>query len=234
MKQEIKLLQEKLNSIIEYGYFLEPADGIQREFITLSELEKEIIKTKEIREFLLKIFQTDLNSEITKRKIKNLSVSFPNEEVIKNGKVHLNIATPYDYAHFFYTKTSIASPYKEKSKIQEKASIFFPYVRGLLEVSGDDETKNIILNSFYDCFPIDLENHLGKILVNGNGINFSIDWFWRLNLTEEEKLQLLACFYNMYQEVIERIFVPIEDAKTYMTQANRRDVLKVYKRGIRE
>ena len=28
--------------------------------------------------------------------------------------------------------------------------------------------------------------------------------------------------------------VPIEDVKTYMTQANRRDVLKVYKRGIRE
>lgn len=226
MKQEIKLLQEKLNSIIEYGYFLEPADGIKREFITLSELEKEIIKTKEIREFLLKIFQTDLNSEITKRKIKNLSVSFPNEEVIKNGKVHLNIATPYDYAHFFYTKTSIASPYKEKSKIQEKASIFFPYVRGLLEVSGDDETKNIILSSFYDYFPIDLENHLGKILVNGNGINFSIDWFSRLNLNEEEKLQLLACFYNKYQEVIERIFVPIEDVKTYMTQANQKRCFK--------
>ena len=124
MKQEIKLLQEKLNSIIEYGYFLEPADGIKREFITLSELEKEIIKTKEIREFLLKIFQTDLNSEITKRKIKNLSVSFPNEEVIKNGKVHLNIATPYDMLTFFIRRRALLLLIRKKVKSKKKPLFF--------------------------------------------------------------------------------------------------------------
>lgn len=47
-----------------------------------------------------------------------------------------------------------------------------------------------------------------------------------VNLNEEEKLQLLACFYNKYQEVIERIFVPIEDVKTYMTQANQKRCFK--------
>ena len=133
------------------------------------------------------------------------------------------------------SETRIESIDVNDIKIEEKIDKILPLVRSLLLLYKNDETRSILANDIYNDLYVYIDNQISNLIINNNGIILPDMSLKKLDLTSDEKVELIHYYYDNLKKILEKILI-LDDKilDNYRTDLSRRKVLSLYKRGIRK
>lgn len=229
---KLEEIKKELNEIIKYtrcaklGESLERREGI----VFLSQIDKDIQKIRMLRECVLEAFQIDTARELMKLD-ENPRIKINQRRLMEGDFLNLKIVRNSQEISCFFKYNELLSSSSNDSKTEEIANHILPYVNGLFRVLGNYETENILTNEFSEPIVVFINQIINKLSLSGeNGLILSDDELNQMDLTLDEKIKLIAYFYDHLDQLLKRIYV-LDDCilDRYKTDATKRKVLKVYR-----
>lgn len=228
--------KQNLDYIITYGTGgkLLREEEPKKGFKTLDEVRCDLENLLLIRESLLEIFKTDVLKKITKHGEKN-DLKFPQGGIITMENLNLKLIIDGKSVNCLLSDSKIESMDTSDIKIEERINKILPFVKSLLLLYKDDETRNILANDIYNDLYVDIDNQINNLIINNNGIILSDLSLEKLKLTNLEKVELIKYYYDNLKKILEKILI-LDDKilDNYRTDLSKRKVLSLYKRGIKK
>lgn len=233
--QDLKYVINELNKVMIYG-----REGIlinkleeKKGFKTLEEVRSDLEKLKSIREELLNAFRNDSLREINSFKDKN-EIKFPRRGIITMNYLDLELFINSRRVSCLLSKNGIESINTNDLKIEEKISKMLPFVKSLLDIYNNTDTRSILSNDIYNDLYVLFDSPIKELIINNNGVILSDSSLSKLNLTLDEKIELIGYYYDNIKSILEKILVKDDIIlDNYRTDLSKKKVLTYYKRGIK-
>jgi len=233
--QDLKEVISELNNIIFYGTegILENNEGEKKGFKTLEEIRLDLENLKIIRETLLQNFKKDSLKAISSFKDKN-DIKFPRRGIIQMDYLDLQVLINNTRVNCLLSKKGIESINTIDKKIEERINKMLPYVKSLLNIYQDMETRSILANDIYNDLYVSLNGKIKELIINNNGVILPDSSISKLNLTLDEKIELIAYYYDNLTNILEKILIKDDIIlDNYRTNLSKKKVLTNYHRGIK-
>lgn len=233
--QDLKEVISEFNNIIFYGTegVLINQEGEKKGFKTLEEIRLDLENLKSIRESLLQTFKNDSLKAISSFKDKN-DIKFPRRGIIQMDYLDLQILINNTRVYCLLSKNGIESINPSDLQIEEKISKMLPYVKSLLNIYQDIKTRSILANDIYNDLYVSLDGKIKELIINNNGVILPDSSISKLNLTLDEKIELIAYYYDNLTNILEKILIKDDIIlDNYRTNLSKKKVLTNYKRGIK-
>ena len=174
------------------------------ELVSLANFDREIMKLKKLRTFILDEFKKDACSKLAKP---NGIIGYKPEVLVNPTKIfagdYLSLIIPSDIGNtkVLVSENGIVNASFRTSELEKQIKKIMPYIIGLINVHNN---SNILQNDFY--YPTYLFDDLGQLslLLSGLGVTLPCDNYF---ISHEELQQILVKFYSNYYKIIENIFV---------------------------
>ena len=201
------------------------------ERINLYKLDAEIRKVREIRNYIIRLFEQD-----SLRKIKRMNLPYIKEinypiiidykRLFEGDLLSLKVFTnKYIYASTKVGDRGLVDTDIKSYDINIIISEITKYIEGLFRIR---ENCNILDNSFYDEADIMLYyKYLQKLIVSGDGVKLPIASY---KLDSHERCELLRFYYDNLKMILKRIEISdSEKLDNYRTNINKRKLLELYR-----
>ncbi len=194
----------------------------KQDFLTLKDLQTDIIKFQKIRNLILTIFENEL-SKLTLTK--NIKLKFKHKELFMGNYLNLSIIDKENNYNFLFTKNDFQTDTNNKL-ILKQAKLIIQIIERLFLVF---ENSNILNNDFYKELYIYLDNYL-RLIINGDGI--LLDFYNNL-VNNDYKNEDLAFYYHNLDNILENIIVKDDlILDNYRSNLEIKKALKLY-RGLK-
>ena len=234
MKEDYKTIIKQLDRMSYYGMQAILSDSLkfQNGMIPLAELNSKILTMSSIRNEILKKFYQDIKNELKKRKEVTISVSLDPRKLMVDDYLNLNINIGSDKINCLLSKDRVINSSCYIPDLDMATSIIYPYVEGLFRLLDLEDTKNLLSNSFYQDLYVNIDCLLKRLVINGNGVNVSLEDLDKLSLSTREKLEILSYYYENIKEILSKVLVFNDDIlNRYKTEVTKRQALSIYRGG---
>lgn len=211
---------------------LQEKEESKSEIITLNDLEKDIRSMSLQRRNLLYQFKKDVENTFFKYDKENdVRLEFNSRKLLAGLYFDFVLKVGDEEIRILLSKYRIEYEDHYSYALYDKMSQIYKYVEGLFRVLENDETYNLLLNSFYEDLYVNLDCGMDKLRINGDGISIPIyNPEYKIPLTD--KHLVFNYFYTHKKEILERVL--LEDntiLDRYRNDSSKRKVLSIYKRG---
>jgi len=201
--------------------------------ITLGSIDKEIMKMRLVRDFVLDKFTNDVAKTFEKYNSKdNTMLEFNPKKLFQGSYLDLCLKQGMDEFDLLVSKNKIEKVSVYSPLLDEKISQIYKYIEGLFRVLENLETANLLSNNFYDFIRLVIPDYEEEFLINGDGGRLSIYSPVFDLLNNDQQLDALKFFYDNKNLIFEKIL--FHDDKlldNYRTNVSKRRALSIYKRG---
>ncbi len=225
-EKELKnLTKTKTNGIILNA-------SVTNEQTSLWKIKQEIEKYRELRTYIINLFEQDVITTIRKTSFKYLKdVPYPilidNKKLFIDNELAIKVFTKeLVYENCLFSKEKIEKGDRDCFELALIYAEVNPYVRGLFNVLKE---SNLLNNSFYDDLEVMLDNeNIKKLIINGEGIRLPIEEFYKLNM--QDKNELLKFYYNNLKKILKNIMIfETKELNNYRSNISKKKVLELYR-----
>jgi len=240
MQQSLLQIESDFNNIINSKpNNLKTKEELVFEKISLINLQKQIKKMVEIRQAVLRQFHQDINFLINNQ---GITFSWDKYHLIKENCFDLMIKNEDRKVECLLKPNDVLQvrDFKSEKEIeldQNLATILFkimPCINGLFAIIQDERTSNILANSFYDSYFIEIDNPLECLEISGLGITLPFEKVLQTDLTAKERIALSEYYKENFKKILSKILIANgEELSPYQTKETKGKVLRMYKKGKR-
>lgn len=206
--------------------------------ISLIQLQKQIKKLLEIRNALIKKFLIDIKY-LTSNQI-NFSLDKYHllkencfDLIIKDYNQQIEcLLKPNDIYQIRDFKTE--QPINLTPELATLILKIMPCINALFTIINNQETSNILANTFYQSSYVAINNSLEYLEVSGLGITLPYEKMFQLNLNTKERANLFQYYQENLTKILKKIYVlNNQELSNYQTNQTKGKVLKMYKGGFK-
>ena len=199
-------------------------------FISLGNINNEILELRRIRFTLQKLFRDDVNKELDWMKGSKIDSSYnvsfnPNKMFLKDYLI-LTIPTILGNSDCLFNNDGLVGVNGEiDSLLLQKCNKIIPYIKKLYNVIEQSKALN---NSFYEDYSV-VDNTNDKIFnINGDGIVLP---FKEYDEFQNPAMQeILIYYYKYYDDILKNVLIPnTQILNNYRRDINIDKALKLYK-----
>lgn len=199
--------------------------------INLYKLDEEIKRVRELRNYIIKLFEQDSFKVIKGMRfpyIKDITypIMIDYKKLFEGDLLSLKVFTSkYIYANTKVGDKGLIDTDINSYDINIIISEITKYIEGLYRIK---EESKILDNSFYDEVDIMLYyKYLQKLIVSGDGVKLPINSY---KLDSYERSELLRFYYDNLKAILKRIEVSdSEKLDNYRTNLSKRKLLELYR-----
>ena len=156
------------------------------DYINLYKLNKEIKKSKDTRNTIINNFIKDSNHAIHNLNIDYLiKVPFPliitNRDLFEGNSIKVKIyKEDYLYHDYLFSNQGVVNNQEDLI-----TNSIITYINGLFRVKSEER---ILDNEFYQDLIVSLYNRIGKVIINGYGVNLDKELLKKLIIINSKEL----------------------------------------------